>query len=146
MTGIKKEDGLVSRQGQGGGSGHRLDASTTEELKEILSREQEFCTLEQITSLLAERFCIQYSPRHLRRIIQEVEMYYYKPQPGDYRRSESAEQRLQKRQHATFDALLLQKIPLEAIAIGIADETGNYLQANTARLWSFHNKAKKKVN
>ena len=73
-------------------------------------------------------------------------MYHYKPQPVDYRRSESAEQRLQQRLQATFDALLLQKIPLEAIAIGLADETGNYLQANTARLWSFHKKAKKKVN
>jgi transposase len=73
-------------------------------------------------------------------------MYHYKPQPVDYRRSENAEQRLQQRLQATFDALLLQKIPLEAIAIGLADETGNYLQANTARLWSFHRKVKKKVN
>lgn len=73
-------------------------------------------------------------------------MHHYKPQPLDYRRSESAEQRLQQRLQATFDALLLQQIPLEAIAIGLADETGNYLQANTARLWSFHKRAKKKVN
>lgn len=133
-------------QGQGGGAGRRLDASTTEELKEVLSGEQEFWTLEQITSLLAERFGIHYCPRHLRRILQGLGMYHYKPQPVDYRRSENAEQRLQQRLQATFDALLLQKIPLEAIAIGLADETGNYLQANTARLWSFHRKAKKKVN
>ncbi|MDB5262472.1 MAG: transposase [Adhaeribacter sp.] len=73
-------------------------------------------------------------------------MYHYKPQPVDYRRSAGAEQQLQQRLQATFDALLLQKIPFEAIAIGLADETGTYLQANTARMWFFHKKAKKKVN
>lgn len=73
-------------------------------------------------------------------------MYHYKPQPVDYRRSVRAEEQLQQRLQATFDALLLQKIPLEAVAIGLADETGNYLQANTARLWSFQKKAKRKVN
>ena len=54
-------------------------------------------------------------------------MYHYKPQPVDYRRSESAEQRLQQRLQATFDVLLLQKTPVEAIGIGLAEETGNYL-------------------
>ncbi len=73
-------------------------------------------------------------------------MCHYKPQPVDYRRSETAEERLQQRLQATFDALLLQQIPLEAVAIGLADETGTYLQANTARLWSFHKKAKRRVN
>ncbi|WP_347158699.1 transposase [Pontibacter chitinilyticus] len=32
------------------------------------------------------------------------------------------------------------------MAIGLADETGTYLQANTARVWSFHKKAKRRVN
>ncbi|GAA4439539.1 hypothetical protein GCM10023188_35990 [Pontibacter saemangeumensis] len=73
-------------------------------------------------------------------------MCHYKPQPVDYRRSERAEEQLQQRLKATFDALLLQQILLEAVAIGLADETGNYLQANTARLWSFHKKAKRRVN
>ncbi len=73
-------------------------------------------------------------------------MCHYKPQPVDYRRSERAEEQLQQRLQATFDALLLQQIPLEAVAIGLADETGTYLQANTARLWSFQKKAKRRVN
>lgn len=115
-------------------------------LKAILQEEHCFWTLQQIARVLAERFCIHYSPRHLRRILKQLGMYHYKPQPVDYRRDQQAAQRLQHRLQATFDALQLQGIPIEQIAIGWADETGNYLQANTARMWSFHRKAKRKVN
>lgn len=117
-----------------------------EQVKSILREEQQFWTLDQIAALLAARFGIHYCARHLRRILKAMGMYHYKPQPVDYRRSETADICLQQRLQATFDVLLLQGIPAEAIAIGLADETGNYLHANTARLWSFCKRGKRKVN
>lgn len=136
----------MNSQGQGGGGRRKLTASDAEELKAILTEEQSFWTLGQIALLLAERLGIHYSPRHLRRVLKQLGMYHYKPQPVDYRRSQDAAQRLQQRLQATFDGLQLQGISVEQIAIGLADETGNDLQANTARMWSFHKKAKRKVN
>lgn len=117
MTGIKK-DGLVNRQGEGGGAGRRLDAAAQQELRAVLASEQQFWTLEQVTSLLAERFGVHYCPRHLRRILHGMGMCHYKPQPADYLRGERAEEQLQQRLQGTFDALLLQQIPLEAVATG----------------------------
>lgn len=137
---------MINRQGQGGGSSRRLDLASAEKLKHILKEEQPFWTLAEIKALIAERFAIQYCDRHLRRLLKAWGMYHYKPQPQDYRRSEHAEQQLQQRLQATFDALLRQELALEEVAIGLADETGTYLQANTARLWSFAKQAKRKVN
>lgn len=122
-----------------------------QEVKAILREEQQplrqqFWTLDQIAALLTERFGIRYCTRHLRRILKAMGMYHYKPQPVDYRRSDTADVLLQQRLQATFDALLLQGIPLEAVAIGLADETGSYLHANTARLWSFCKRGTRKVN
>lgn len=136
----------MNRQGQGGGGRRQFTTADTEELKAILKEEQPFWTLKQIASVLAEKFGVHYSMRHLRRVLQQLGMYHYKPQPVDYRRNQDAAQRLQQRLQATFDALQLQGIPLEQVAFGLADETGNYLQANTARMWSFHKKAKRRVN
>nr|WKN35430.1 IS630 family transposase [Tunicatimonas sp. TK19036]WKN37242.1 IS630 family transposase [Tunicatimonas sp. TK19036]WKN37465.1 IS630 family transposase [Tunicatimonas sp. TK19036] len=136
----------MNRQGQGGGGKCQLTAILREKLQVMLTEGQSFWTLKQIALVLAERFGIHYSPRHLRRVLQQLGMYHYKPQPVDYRRSQDAPERLQQRLQATFDALQLQGLSLEQIAIGLADETGNYLQANTARLWSFHKKAKRTVN
>ncbi|WP_347158796.1 winged helix-turn-helix domain-containing protein [Pontibacter chitinilyticus] len=64
--------------------------------------------MEQVASLLAERFGVHYCPRHLRRILQEMGMYHHKPRPVDYRQSERAQEQLQQRLQATLDALLLQ--------------------------------------
>lgn len=141
----------MNRQGQDGGGKRKLTSVAAKELQVILTEEQPFWTLDQIAFVLAERFSIHYSPRHLRRVLQQLGMYHYKPQPVDYRRSQDAAQRLQQRLQATFDGLQLQDIPIEQVAIGLADETGNYLQANTARMWSslgdpIHKKAKRKVN
>lgn len=117
-----------------------------QEVKSVLNNEQQFWTLKQIATILDERFGIRYCPRHLRRVLKAMGMYHYKPRPVDYRRSDTADTALQQRLQATFDALLLQDIPLEAVAIGVADETGSYLHANTARLWSFCKRGKRKVN
>lgn len=100
----------MNRQGQGGGGRGKFTACDTEEIQAILTEKQHplrqpFWTLKQIAWILAERFSIHYSPRHLRRIVKHLGMYHYKLQPVDYRRSENAAHRLQQQLQAIFDVL-----------------------------------------
>ena len=100
----KKELGLLNRQGQGGGGKRKLNPVDAKELQAMLTEEQPFWTLKQIACVLAERFNIHYSSRHLRRVLKQLGMYHYKPQPVDYRRSQEAPQRLQPRFLRTMQA------------------------------------------
>lgn len=50
---------------------------------------------------------IEYSTSHWHHLLRHQEqMYYYKPSPVDYRKNEDADNQLQERLKATFDALI----------------------------------------
>lgn len=66
----------------------------------------------------------------------KLKMFYYKPQPRDYRQSEHAEQQLQDRIEATVDALRVMNKDIKDMAIGFADESAVQLHTNNARFWS----------
>lgn len=59
----KKEVGLVSRQGQGGGAKPRLSKEQKQELKESLRKESDFYTLGRIRNLVQERYGVSYGKR-----------------------------------------------------------------------------------
>ena len=137
---------MFSKQGQGGGARRRLSSAEASRLQQLLSHKQTFWGLDEMARLLTTEFGISYSLRHLRRLLKAMGMFHYKPQPVDYRRDPEAAKCLQQRLQATFDVLHLQGIAPSKICIGLADETGNYLHCNTARMWSFHKKIARKVN
>ena len=73
-------------------------------------------------------------------------MYYYKPQPEDYRKNEMADSQLNDRIMATFDALQAMGKDPAKIAWGFADEVAAQLHSNNARFWSFQPYLPRKVN
>ncbi len=77
---------------------------------------------------------MEYSLRHVSRILRFFGMKYAKPYPKDYRRPENAEEEFKK----------LEEIELENCIIGFLDETSPQLASNTQRLWSFNKPSVKK--
>ncbi|PTD94175.1 hypothetical protein C9439_03770 [archaeon SCG-AAA382B04] len=73
----------------------KLKKKEKEELKEKL-KERDNWTTREIKNLIKERFDVEYSSRHTRRILEEMGMKNGKPYQQDHRRPENAEQQLKK--------------------------------------------------
>ncbi|QHV96543.1 IS630 family transposase [Spirosoma endbachense] len=126
---------MTNRQGQTGGARCRLDVSQQEHLRHLLSQ-QDFWTLARIAQLVQDSFHFSYSHQGLRQLLKRMNLYYYKPQPRDYRQSPLAQEQLQQRLRATVDGLTLRAESLSQLAFGFADEFAPQLHQNRARLWS----------
>ncbi|WP_086975715.1 IS630 family transposase [Archaeoglobus fulgidus] len=119
----------------GGGRPSELSDEQKEELKSIL-KERDNWTTKEVRELIKENFGVEYSLRHVSRLLKSFGMKYAKPYQKDYRRPENAEESLKKLEELEVD--------LESCIIGFLDETSPQLNANTQRLWSFNKPSVKK--
>jgi len=79
----------------GGGRPSELTEEQKEELKKILEKRDDWTTRE-VRELINEEFGVEYSIRHVSRILKSFGMKYSKPYQQDYRRPENAEEELKK--------------------------------------------------
>jgi putative transposase len=82
----------------------------------------------------------------MQRILRELGLYCYKPEPRDYRQPQQAAEKLRERLRAVADGLGLKGKDLDKLAIGFADESSAQIHANSARVWSVKKGLLKKVN
>jgi len=113
----------------GGGRPSKLLKDEEEELKKIL-REGGPRRTQEVKAIIEEKFGVEYSLRHLRRILRSFGMRYAKPRQRDYRKSKDAEQRLKERVEEASEGR-------EEVIWGFFDETAPQTNSNTQRLWSF---------
>jgi transposase len=105
-----------------------------------------FWTVGKVRNLIEQRYAVRYGKRQVQRLLRQLGMYCYKPQPRDYRQSAKAEEQLAERLQAVADVLGLWNRDLSKICIGFADECAGQLQSNNQRLWSFEKALTKAVN
>jgi len=119
----------------GGGRPSELNEEQKEELKVILGERDDWTTKE-VKEPIKNKFGVEYSLRHVSRILKSFGMKYAKPYQRDYRRPENAEEELKKPENVlnTVDDFI----------IGFLDESSPQLNANTQRLWSFNKPSVKK--
>jgi putative transposase len=79
----------------GGGRPSELTEEEKEELKAILEKRDDWTTKE-VRELIKDRFDVEYSQRHVSRLLKSFGMKYSKPYQQDYRRPENAEKELKK--------------------------------------------------
>lgn len=104
-------------------------------------------TADELATVFVELGGIRYSHSHWSHLLRDREgMYFYKPRPRDYRRSEDAPEQLGCRIDATFDALQAMGYNLERVKWGFADETAAQLHSNNARFWAFEPGLSRVVN
>jgi transposase len=139
----KKKEGLANHKGQGGGHPKKLIESKQTDLKTYLQSSSEvFWTTAALQKLIMQRYGVDYSSSQVRRMMRSMKMFFYRPQPQDYRRSPQAEESLRQRILATFDSLSRMGYDLSKVAFGFADETAVQLYHNSCRFWAFSHQAK----
>ena len=122
-----------------------MNKEQKQELKQRL--DQQACwTVGQVRNLVKKQYGVSYGPRQMQRILRQLGLYCYKPQPRDFRQAEKADEKLKERLRAVADALGLKGKDLEQLSIGFADESSPQIHANSARLWSTRKGVLKKVN
>lgn len=72
-----------------------LDEEDMEKLKELLQM-RDYWTSKEVRELIKNEFDIEFTPRHIPRILRKLGMNYQKPYVNDYRRPENAEDILKK--------------------------------------------------
>ncbi len=115
------------------------------ELKQTLDQKDSWTT-GQVRNLVKKQYGVSYGPRQMQRILRQLGLYCYKPQPRDYRQPEKADEKLKERLRAVADGLGLQGKDLDKLSIGFADESAPQIHTNSARLWSTRKGVLKKVN
>ncbi len=78
-----------------GGRPSELSEEQKEELKAIL-KERDDWTTKEVKELIKDKFGVEYSIRHVGRILKSFGMKYAKPYQKDYRKPENAEEDLKK--------------------------------------------------
>ena len=73
-------------------------------------------------------------------------MYYYKPRPMDYHRSDEAEEILRQRLTATVDALAAMGCDPEWVKWGFIDEVAVQMHTNNSRFWAFEPALSRVIN
>ena len=112
-----------------------MNKEQKQELKHRL--DQEACwTVGQVRNLVKKQYRVSYGPRQMQRILRQLGLYCYKPQPRDFRQPQKADEKSKERLRAVADALGLQGKDLAQLCIGFADESSPQIHANSARLWS----------
>jgi putative transposase len=79
----------------GGGRPSELSEEQKEELKAILEERNDWTTKE-VRELIKEKFGVEYSIRHVSRILRSLGAKYTKPYQYDYRKPENAREELKK--------------------------------------------------
>ncbi len=100
----------------------------------------------QVRNVVKKQYGVSYGQRQMQRILRQLGLYCYKPQPRDFRQLEKADEKLKERLRAVSDALGLQGKDLAQLSIGFADESAPQIHSNSARLWSTRKGVIKKVN
>jgi len=72
-----------------------LDEKDMERLKSLLE-ERDYWTSNQVRALIKEEFGVEFTNRHIPRILRKLGLKYQKPYVNDYRRPENAEEILKK--------------------------------------------------
>lgn len=80
-------DGLIPRFG--GGKPPKLTPEQKEQLKEEL--EGKSWTTEEVREIIAKRFGVEYTPKHVRTILKKLGMNYAKPYQHDHKRPKNAD-------------------------------------------------------
>lgn len=143
-----KKKSLASQRGQGGGLPAQVDASAWQQWRQDLQSDtQQHWTSRDLAYRFKQQTGVGYSASHWHSLLRyQQHMYYYKPQPQDYRKDEGANAQLSERIRATFDALQAMGKEPANIAWGFADEVAAQLHSNNARFWSFEPHLPRKVN
>lgn len=114
----------------GGGRPPKLSEEEKEKLKQKLKSKSNWLTSE-VRALIKKEFGVDYSDRHVRKILRGFKMHYAKPYPQDYRRPENAEELLTEAlEEAAKD------ITGDCI-IGFLDQAAPQTTDNRQRFWSF---------
>ncbi|WPP48406.1 IS630 family transposase [Catalinimonas niigatensis] len=116
-----------------------------QQLKQSLDQ-KEYWTVGQVRKLVDKQYGVNYGKRQIQRLLRQLGLYCYKPQPRDYRQPEKADEKLKERLPAVADGLGLKGKDLDKLCMGFADESSPQLHANSARLWSVQKGGLKKVN
>ena len=72
-----------------------LNKEDMEKLKELLEM-KDYWTSKEVRELIKNKFDVEFTPRHIPRILRKLGMNYSKPYVNDYRRPEDAEEILKK--------------------------------------------------
>jgi len=86
-------EGLKTREKPG--RKRKLSDEDMERLKDLL-KQKEYWTTREVRDLIKIEFGIEYTLRHITRILRKLGMKYQKPYVNDYRRPENAEEILKK--------------------------------------------------
>ncbi len=78
-----------------GGPKPKLSEDDKEELKDILEERNNWTTRE-IKNLIEDKFGVDYTMRHVRRLLKSMGMKHGKPYQKDYRKPDDSEERLKK--------------------------------------------------
>ena len=79
----------------GGGRPSELSKEQKEEVKAILKERNDWTTRE-VRELIKERFGVEYSNRHVSRLLRSLGMKYAKPYQLDYRKPDNAKEEFKK--------------------------------------------------
>jgi len=79
----------------GGGRPSELSQEQKEELKKFLETRDDWTTKE-VRELIKEEFGVEYSQRHVSRLLRSMGMKYSKPYQQDYRKPENSAKELKK--------------------------------------------------
>ena len=92
-------------------------------LKETLTTESDFWTCGQIVNLIKERFLVTYTKPQVQRLLGQMQMYRYKPQPRDYSQSEHHKEQFSQRLQGVADVLGMGTKNISNMAIAFGDES-----------------------
>lgn len=97
-------------------------------------------------NLIKERFLVTYTKPQVQRLLGQMNMYCYKPQPRDYRQSEDHKEQFSQRLQAVADVLGMGTKNIANMAIALGDESTFQLFCNNSRVWTFQKNLIRKVN
>ncbi|MEM4115066.1 MAG: transposase [Saccharolobus sp.] len=117
----KGYEGLIPKFG--GGKPSKLSKDQMAELKNML-KSRELWALNEVMSLILEKFGVVYSERQVRRILKKLGMRHAKPYPIDHRRLKDANKILKK----------LSGVDLNNMIIGSLDKSLPETTSNSQRL------------
>lgn len=78
-----------------GGAPAKLSKQEKQELEQLLKQRDDWTT-QEIRQLIIDQFDVEYTPRHVRRLLKSMGMKQGKPFQHDYRRPDDAEAQLKK--------------------------------------------------
>ncbi len=97
----------------------RLGKEQKQELKQTLDQ-NDSSTVRQVRKLVKLEYEVRYGKRQMQRILRQLGLYCYKPQPRDYRQPEKADEKLKERLRAVADPIGVKGKGLDKLCIGFS--------------------------